>query len=119
MTRPSRGISPIQEHARGNKMAKKATDPRKAMGPKPEKSSIKIKAKSPAVAGEGAMGMPAGRPGSFGGMGSLGTGAAPAGMKKGGMCGGGMAKGYAKGGTVHKSGIDGIARKGKTNCRKV
>jgi hypothetical protein len=100
-------------------MAKKAIDPRKAMGPKPEKSAIKIKAKSPAVAGEGAMGMPAGRPGSFGGMGSLGTGAAPAGMKKGGMCGGGKTKAYAAGGTVHKSGIDGIARKGKTNCKKV
>jgi len=48
--------------------------------------------------------MPAGRPGSFGGMGSLGAGPAPMGMKKGGAC-----KGYAKGGS-----IDGIASKGKT-----
>ena len=84
-----------------------------------ESVKVSVKKKAPSVAGAGPMGMPAGRPGSFGGMGSLGTGAAPAGMKKGGMCGGGMAKGYAKGGTVHKSGIDGIARKGKTNCRKV
>jgi hypothetical protein len=104
MTRPSRGVSDIQEKARGNDMKGMKKDIRKAMGPKPEKSAVKIKAKAPSIAGEGPMGMPAGRPGSFGGMGSLGAGPAPMGMK----CGGSV-KGYAKGGS-----IDGIASKGKT-----
>ena len=100
MTRPSRGISDIQEKARGNDMKGMKKDVRKAAGPKPEKSAVKIKAKAPSAAGEGPMGMPAGRPGSFGGMGSLG------------MACGGAVKGYAKGGK-----IDGIASKGKTKGR--
>ena len=88
---PSRGISPIQEKARGKGMKK---DMRKSMAPKPAKSSMKIKAKMP--------------------LDSMSVGAAMApmdqaaglrsGMKKGGSC-----KGYAKGGS-----IDGIAKKGKT-----
>ena len=69
-----------------------------------ESVKVSVKKKAPSVAGAGPMGMPAGRPGSFGGMGSLGAGPAPMGMKKGGAC-----KGYAKGGS-----IDGIASKGKT-----
>ena len=44
MTRASRGISPIQEKARGKGMKK---DMRKSMAPKPAKSSMKIKAKMP------------------------------------------------------------------------
>ena len=105
MTRPSRGISDIQEKARGNKMRKLKNK---------ESVKVSVKKKAPSVAGAGPMGMPAGRPGSFGGMGSLGAGPAPMGslgagpapmgMKKGGAC-----KGYAKGGS-----IDGIASKGKT-----
>ena len=95
MTRPSRGISDIQEKARGNKMRKLKNK---------ESVKVSVKKKAPSVAGAGPMGMPAGRPGSFGGMGSLGAGPAPMGMKKGGSC-----AGYAKGGS-----IDGIASKGKT-----
>jgi hypothetical protein len=95
MTRPSRGVSDIQEKARGNKMRKLKNK---------ESVKVSVKKKAPSVAGAGPMGMPAGRPGSFGGMGSLGAGPAPMGMKKGGAC-----KGYAKGGS-----IDGIASKGKT-----
>ena len=72
-----------------------------------ESVKVSVKKKSPSVAGAGPMGMPAGRPGSFGGMGSLGAGPAPMGMK----CGGSV-KGYAKGGS-----IDGIASKGKTKGR--
>ena len=104
MTRPSRGISDIQEKARGNKMRKLQNK---------ESVKVSVKKKAPPVAGAGPMGMPAGRPGAMGGMGSMGVGPAPmgagpapppAGMKKGGAC-----KGYAKGGS-----IDGIASKGKT-----
>ena len=98
MTRPSRGVSDIQEKARGNKMRKLKNK---------ESVKVSVKKKAPSVAGAGPMGMPAGRPGSFGGMGSLGAGPAPMGMKKGGAC-----KGYAKGGS-----IDGIASKGKTKGR--
>ena len=98
MTRPSRGISDIQEKARGNKMRKLKNK---------ESVKVSVKKKAPSVAGAGPMGMPAGRPGSFGGMGSLGAGPAPMGMKKGGSC-----AGYAKGGS-----IDGIASKGKTKGR--
>jgi hypothetical protein len=98
MTRPSRGVSDIQEKARGNKMRKLKNK---------ESVKVSVKKKAPSVAGAGPMGMPAGRPGSFGGMGSLGAGPAPAGMK----CGGSV-KGYAKGGA-----IDGIATKGKTKGR--
>ena len=72
-------------------MAKK--DPRKAMAPKPAKSSMKIKAKAPA--------------GAMDGMGPMGPAMGGMGMKKGGMC-----KGYAKGGS-----IDGIAKKGRTKCK--
>jgi hypothetical protein len=94
----------------------KGADARKAMAPKPKKSSLKISAKSP--------------------LNSMSIGAAQApqdpaaglrmagpGMKKGGMCapkkmaGGGSC--YAKGGMVSKSGIDGIAKKGRTSCKKV
>jgi len=70
-----------------------------------ESVKVSVKKKAPSVAGAGPMGMPAGRPGSFGGMGSLGSGPAPAGMS----CGGKAMKKYAKGGS-----IDGIASKGKT-----
>ena len=102
MTMPSRGISPIQEKARGKGMKK---DMRKSMAPKPAKSSMKIKAKMP--------------------LDSMSVGAAMApqdaaaglrtGMKKGGSCGAkkmacsGAMKGYYKGGSV-----DGIVKKGRT-----
>jgi len=76
-------------------------DARKAMAPKPKKSSLKISAKRPMD--------------DMGGM--------MPGMKKGGACGTKkMAAGgscYAKGGMVSKSGIDGIAKKGRTSCKKV
>jgi hypothetical protein len=96
MTRPSRGISPIQEKARGNKMSKKE-DMRKSMAPKPKKSSMKISAKSPLNAmsvGAANAPMPP----------QAGLRPPMPGMKAGGAC-----KGYAKGGS-----IDGIAQKGKT-----
>ena len=77
-------------------------DIRKAAAPKKsEKTSVSLKKKLPA----------------FGGA-SLGPARAPAGvmgaipgvaMKKGGSC-----KGYAKGGS-----INGVARKGRTSCKKV
>ena len=90
MTRASRGISPIQEKARGKDMIK---DPRKKAAPaKSEKLSVDV-----AKRGAGRVAVPAGAPGVMGGMGALG-------MKKGGSC-----KGYAKGGS-----IDGVAKKGKT-----
>lgn len=90
-------------------MAKK--DVRKEMAPKPTKSSMKIKAKMPrnpldSMAVGAARSLPMGA--------NAGLREAPMGMKKGGAC-----KGYAKGGTVHKSGIDGIAQKGRTSCKKV
>jgi len=85
MTRPSRGISDIQEKARGRtNMAKLKA----GMAPLKKKDTIKTKvtkrAPTPDLAQLGAM-----------------RGMAPA-MKKGGMC-------YAKGGS-----INGIAKKGKT-----
>ena len=88
MTRPSRGISDIQEKARGKTdMAKLKA----GMFPLKKKDTIKAKvtkrAPTPDLAQLGAM-----------------RGAAPA-MKKGGSA----CKGYAKGGA-----IDGIAKKGKT-----
>ena len=90
MTRPSRGISDIQEKARGKTdMAKLKA----GMFPLKKKDTIKAKvtkrgAPTPDLAQLGAM-----------------RGAAPA-MKKGGSA----CKGYAKGGS-----IDGIAKKGKTS----
>jgi hypothetical protein len=116
MTRPSRGISDIQEKARGKtNMAKLKA----GMAPLKKKDTIKAKvtkrAPTPDLAQLGAM-----------------RGMAPAGMKTGGKChaaggiasempkansmgrmnfkeGGSACKGYAKGGA-----IDGIAKKGKT-----
>ena len=116
MTRPSRGISDIQEKARGKtNMAKLKA----GMAPLKKKDTIKAKvtkrAPTPDLAQLGAM-----------------RGMAPAGMKAGGKChaaggiasempkansmgrmnfkeGGSACKGYAKGGS-----IDGIAKKGKT-----
>ena len=90
MTRPSRGISPIQEKARGNDM-KKSADMRKSMAPKPAKASMEIKAKTP--------------------LDSMSAGAAnslPMGPAAGMKCGG-KVKGYFKGGSV-----DGIVKKGKS-----
>ena len=105
MTMPSRGISPIQEQARGDDMAK--GDMRKAMAPKPSKSSLKIKAKRPALdsMSVGAAGAPMPP--------AAGLRAAAPGMKCGGStkkmaCGGSM-KGYFKGGSV-----DGAIKKGHT-----
>ena len=71
-------------------------DMRKAMAPKPAKSSLKIKAKAPA------------------GMDAMSAGMPPMGMKKGGSCGtkmakGGACKGYYKGGSV-----DGAIKQGRT-----
>lgn len=90
----SRGISPIQEKARGKGMAKKE-DMRKSMAPKPAKASMKIKAKAPldSMSAGAASSLPMGPA----------VGLRP-GMKKGGAC-----KGYYKGGSV-----DGIVKKGKT-----
>jgi len=112
MTMSSRGISDIQEKARGSKMAKTSMmggkgDARKAMAPKPKKSSLKISAKRPLDSMSVGAAMAPQPP-------SSGLRSAMPGMKKGGMC-----KGYAKGGAVHKSGIDGIAKKGRTSCKKV
>lgn len=85
----------------------KSADPRKSMAPKPKKSSLKISAKRPLDTMSVGAAMAPQPP-------STGLRSAMPGMKKGGMC-----KGYAKGGAVHKSGIDGIAKKGRTNCKKV
>lgn len=122
MTMSSRGIPDIQEKARGNKMAKtsmmggKGADARKAMAPKPKKSSLKISAKRPLDSmSVGAAMAPMDK--------AAGLRSAMPGMKKGGMCAPKkMASGgacYAKGGMVGKSGIDGIAKKGRTSCKKV
>ena len=103
MTRPSRGIAPIQEKARGRKV-----DPRKEFAPKPEVEAMSIKAKIPKAGKLNAMS--AGAANSLPMPPAAGLRAAGPGMKKGGMCGGGKAmKGYAKGGK-----IDGIAQKGHT-----
>ena len=76
----------------------KDADPRKAMAPKPKKSSLKISAKSPLNAM------------------SIGAATAPqdpaAGLRSAGMKKGGSCKGYKKGGS-----IDGIAAKGRTKGR--
>lgn len=94
MTRPSRGISDIQEKARGRTDMTKL---KAGMAPLKKKDTIKAKvtkrAPTPDMAQLGAM-----RKMAPAGMG------APA-MKKGGSA----CKGYAKGGS-----IDGIAKKGKT-----
>ena len=108
----SRGISPIQEKARGKKMAKKMpfggkeSDPRKAAAPKrSKKSSLSIKAKAPldSMSAGAASSLPM----------PPAAGLRP-GMKKGGSCGakmacGGSMKGYFKGGSV-----DGAVKKGHT-----
>ena len=94
MTRPSRGISPIQEKARGNDM-KKSADMRKSMAPKPAKASMKIKAKAPLDSM------------SAGAASSLPMGPA-VGLRPGMKCGG-KVKGYFKGGSV-----DGAIKKGHT-----
>ena len=104
MTMSSRGISDIQEKARGSKMKKKASfggeskDMRKAAAPKQsKKSSLRISARSPVDDM------------------SVGSARAPmppeAGLRPAlpGMKCGGKVKGYAKGGS-----IDGVATKGKT-----
>lgn len=86
-------------------------DARKSMAPKPKKSSLKISAKRPLDSMSVGAAMAPQPP-------SSGLRAAMPGMKKGGMCGvKKMASGgkcYAKGGS-----IDGIAKKGRTNCKKV
>ena len=91
MTRPSRGISDIQEKARGKTNMTKL---KAGMAPLKKKDTIKAKvtkrAPTPDLAQLGAM-----------------RGAAPAGMKAGGKC-------YAKGGS-----IDGIAKKGKTRGKVI
>lgn len=92
MTMPSRGISDIQEKARGNKMKK---DARKAAAPKNvDIKATKVSARKPIDSM------------SVGAASSLPMTGAGLGMKKGGKCG---MKKYAKGGS-----IDGIASKGKT-----
>ena len=106
----SRGISDIQEKARGSKMAKKPmmggkTDARKAMAPKPKKSSLKISAKRPLDSMSVGAAMAPQPP-------SSGLRSAMPGMKKGGcatMKKGGACKGYYKGGSV-----DGIVKKAHT-----
>ena len=89
--------------AKTSMMGGKGADARKAMAPKPKKSSLKISAKRP--------------------MDAMSAGPMMPGMKKGGSCGTKkMAAGgscYAKGGMVSKGGIDGIAKKGRTHCKKV
>ena len=95
MTRASRGISPIQRKARGNKMAKKSGMPTL---PKKESMKAKITKRGPGLdsMSVGAAGAPMPP--------AAGLRAAMPGMKKGGSC-----KGYAKGGS-----IDGVAKKGRT-----
>ena len=104
MTRASRGISEIQEHARGNKM-------KKDMIKNVEKAKVAVKKKRAMPPGMGDMNVGAARSNNLknvpglGGMGRMKSG----GMKAGGMKSGGSCKGYAKGGA-----IDGVAHKGKT-----
>lgn len=90
MTRASRGISEIQEHARGSKM-------KKNMAPRTSKTTVKVAKKRPMFPDMG-MSVGAARSGNLKNIPGLG------GMKAGGAC-----KGYAKGGS-----IDGVAHKGKT-----
>ena len=99
MTRPSRGISNIQEKARGRTDMTKL---KAGMAPLKKKDVIKAKvtkrAPTPDLAQLGAM-----------------RGMAPAGMGAPAMKKGGSAcKGYAKGGS-----IDGIAKKGKTRGKVI
>lgn len=91
MTRASRGISEIQEHARGNKM-------KKNMISNVEKAKVAVKKKRPMPPGLGDMSVGAARSRNLKDVPGMG------GMKAGGCC-----KGYAKGGS-----IDGAAHKGKT-----
>lgn len=95
MTRASRGISDIQEHARGNKM-------KKNMIKNKESAKVAIKKKRPMAPGMGDMSVGSARSGNLKNI--PGMGGMKAGMKSGGSC-----KGYAKGGS-----IDGVAHKGKT-----
>ena len=88
MTMASRGISPIQRKARGNKMAKKMSSAGVGAPSRSEKTSMKISKRKAA---------PAADMGAMGGLGGMG-------MKKGGSC-----KGYYKGGSV-----DGVIKKGHT-----
>lgn len=91
MTRPSRGVSAIQEKARGSDM--------KAKNVSMKKTKVSVKKPLDAMS-VGAARAP--MPPAAGLRSAMG-------MKKGGSC-----KGYAKGGS-----IDGVAIKGKTNCKKV
>jgi len=96
MTRPSRGISDIQEKARGNKMTKLKA----GMAPLKKKDVLKAKvvkrAPTPDMAQLGAM--------RSAGLKAI-PGAPTTGMKKGGS----TCRGMYKGGSV-----DGITKKGKT-----
>jgi len=105
---PSRGVHDIQTKARGDDMKK---DVRKAAGPKKsEKISVDV-TKRGAGPMASRVAMPAGAPGSLGGMGAMG-------LKKGGSakkpC-----SGYAQGGRTSTKAIDGIASKGHTKGRFV
>ena len=91
MTRASRGISEIQEHARGSKM-------KKDMAPRTSKTTVKVAKRRPMSPGLGDMSVGAARSRNLKDVPGMG------GMKAGGAC-----KGYAKGGS-----IDGVAHKGKT-----
>lgn len=95
MTRASRGISEIQEHARGNKM-------KKNMIKNKEKAKVAVKKKSSMPFGMGDMSVGSARSNKLKDV--PGMGGMKSGMKAGGSC-----KGYAKGGS-----IDGVAHKGKT-----
>jgi hypothetical protein len=98
MTRASRGISEIQEHARGNKM-------KKDMAPRTSKTTVKVAKKRPMAPGMGDMSVGAARSANLKNVPGLSRmGGMKPGMKSGGSC-----KGYAKGGA-----IDGVAHKGKT-----
>jgi len=109
MTMASRGISPIQKKARGNKMAKKSGMPTLA---KKESMKARVTKRAPKLdtmslgAADAPMPPAAGL-----------RAAGPMGMKKGGSCAPKMAKGgacgsmkgYYKGGSV-----DGVIKKGHT-----
>lgn len=92
MTRASRGISPIQEKARGNDM--------KAKNVSVKKTKVSVKKPLDSMSVGAASSLPMGP---------------SAGLRPGGMCKGGMAKkGYFKGGSV-----DGCVEKGKTRGKFV
>jgi hypothetical protein len=110
---PSRGISPIQRKARGNKMAKKSGMPTLA---KKESMKARVTKRAPALNAMSLGAANAPMPPAAG----LRT-AGPMGMKSGGSCGtkkmacGGKAmKGYYKGGSV-----DGCISKGHTKGKFV